>query len=99
MSWCLVGSEMCIRDRAKPASSSALPAGSAARRDAEKNLARIERALEKISADEADLHVKMAAHDQSDFDGLAKLVAAQQAFNDKREGLELEWLETSELLG
>ena len=77
----------------------ALPAGSAARRDAEKNLARIERTLEKITSDEAALHLKMATHDQSDFDGLAKLVAQQQEFNDKRETLELEWLEISELLG
>jgi energy-coupling factor transporter ATP-binding protein EcfA2 len=76
----------------------ALPAGSAARRDAEKNLARIERALEKTNAEEAALHVKMATFDQSDFEGLAKLVAQQEAFNQKREGLELEWLETTELL-
>ena len=76
----------------------ALPAGSAARRDAEKNLARIERALEKTNTEEAALHVKMATFDQSDFDGLAKLVAQQEAFNQKREGLELEWLEATDLL-
>ena len=70
----------------------------AARRDAEKNLARLERALEKLSGDEAKLHEQMAAHDQSDYAGLAKLAEQQQAYNAKRDELELEWLETSEAL-
>ena len=71
----------------------------AALRDAEKNLARIERALEKLSAEEAGLHAEMAIHDQSDYDGLANLVNRQRDLNEKRESLEIEWLETSELLG
>ncbi|MEY4349355.1 MAG: hypothetical protein RL719_652 [Actinomycetota bacterium] len=70
----------------------------AALRDAEKNLARVERALEKLASEETDLHAAMAVHDQSDFEGLAQLVANQNALNAKREGLEVEWLETSELL-
>ncbi|MEN9969988.1 MAG: hypothetical protein RLZZ229_196 [Actinomycetota bacterium] len=70
----------------------------AALRDAEKNIARIERALEKIAADEAKLHVDMAAHDQGDYAGLAKLVEQQSALNAKRDDLELEWLEISEAL-
>ena len=68
-------------------------------RDAEKNLARIERALEKVASDEAKLHQQMAAHDQSDYEGLAEFVKAQTELNDKRDDLELEWLEISELLG
>ena len=71
----------------------------AALRDAEKNLARIERALEKLSAEEASLHAEMAIHDQSDYDGLANLVNRQRDLNEKRESLEIEWLETSELVG
>ena len=71
----------------------------AALRDAEKNLARIERALEKLASDEAKLHQQMAAHDQSDYAGLAEFVKAQSELNDKRDDLELEWLEISELLG
>ena len=67
-------------------------------RNAEKNLARIERALEKLAGEEADLHSEMAAHDQSDYAGLAVLAGKQQELNDKRDGLELEWLEVSELL-
>jgi hypothetical protein len=67
-------------------------------RDAEKNLARIERALEKLSGDEATLHQQMAIHDQADYAGLAEMAEKQAAFNAKRDGLELEWLEASELL-
>ena len=86
-------------DEAKPTEVSNGKLSGAALRDAEKNLARIERALEKISAEEATLHGKMAEHDQNDFDGLTKLVKLQTELNQKREDLELEWLETSESLG
>jgi ATPase subunit of ABC transporter with duplicated ATPase domains len=79
-----------------PAASSSL--SGAQKRDAEKNLARVERALEKLATDEAKLHQEMAAHDQTDYEGLAKFAAKQQEFNEKRESLEIEWLETSELL-
>ncbi|MFM6971753.1 MAG: ABC-F family ATP-binding cassette domain-containing protein [Rhodoluna sp.] len=67
-------------------------------RDAEKNLSRIERALEKLANEEVVLHEKMATYDQTDYAGLTELAAKQTEFNDKREQLELEWLETSELL-
>ncbi len=70
----------------------------AALRDAQKNLARVERALEKIASEETDLHAEMAIHDQGDFEGLGVLIAKQSALNAKRESLEVEWLETSELL-
>ena len=71
----------------------------AEQRAAEKNLARVERALEKLAADEATLHQQMAAHDQSDYAGLTALSSKQAELNEKREELELEWLETSEQLG
>ena len=71
----------------------------AALRDAEKNLSRIERALEKLARDEAVVHAQMAEHDQGDFDGLAKLMALQNDLTQKRDDLEAEWLETSEALG
>lgn len=81
--------------------SSAKPTGltGAALRDAQKNLARLERALEKLATDEAALHGKMAEHDTNDFDGLSELSAKQSDLNKKRDDLEAEWLETSELLG
>ena len=99
---------------AKPAAGTAQPASAsssttaspvqpklsgAALRDAEKNLARIERALEKLAGDEATLHQQMAAHDQSDYEGLAKFATKQNELNGKREELELEWLELSDQLG
>jgi ATPase subunit of ABC transporter with duplicated ATPase domains len=68
-------------------------------RNAEKNLARIERALEKIAAEEAELHQQLTIHDPTDYAGLSALAATQAEFNDKRDGLELEWLEASDLLG
>jgi ATPase subunit of ABC transporter with duplicated ATPase domains len=71
----------------------------AALRDAEKNLSRIERALEKLASEEAKLHGQMAEHDQGDFEGLTKLMNLQQELNQKREELEGEWLETSESIG
>ena len=83
----------------KPAAVKVSVLAGAALRDAEKNLARIERALEKLAGEEAALHAKMAEHDQSDFDGLAKLVTLQNELNQKREDLESEWLETSESIG
>jgi ABC-type multidrug transport system ATPase subunit len=83
---------------AKPASAKPAKVTGAALRDAEKNLARIERALEKLSLDEASLHEKMAATDQSDFDALTALIKQQNEFNSKRAQLENEWLETSESL-
>jgi hypothetical protein len=61
-------------------------------------MTRIERALEKLGGDEAKLHEQMAAHDQADYSGLAALATKQAEFNAKRDQLELEWLETSELL-
>lgn len=70
----------------------------AALRDAEKNLGRIERALEKLAIEETALHQQMAAHDQSDYAALAKLAEKQSELNTKRDQLEFEWLETSEHL-
>ena len=70
----------------------------AALRDAEKNLSRIERALEKLATDEAKLHEQMAGHDQADYAGLAELASKQAEYNAKRDQLELEWLATSEQL-
>ena len=71
----------------------------AALREAEKNLARIERALEKLATEETQLHAQMASHDQSDYAGLASMSNKQAELNQKREELELEWLEISDLLG
>nr|MBP6043852.1 ABC-F family ATP-binding cassette domain-containing protein [Rhodoluna sp.] len=71
----------------------------AERRELEKKLKGIERSLEKVSADEVALHEQMAKSDQGDYEGLAKLAALQNELNLKRDGLELDWLETTEKLG
>lgn len=87
------------KEVAKPVVQVAEGLSGAALRDAEKNLSRIERALEKIAVEEALIHGNMAEHDQGDFEGLSKLVAKQNELNQKREDLEAEWLETSESIG
>lgn len=70
----------------------------AALRDAQKNLARIERALEKLGVEEVNLHEQMAQQDQNDYAALSDLATRQTACNLKREQLETEWLEASDLL-
>ena len=80
------------------ANGSANKLSGAALRDAEKNLARINRALEKLSNEEVLLHESMAIHDQNDYAGLAELATKQASANAKREQLEHEWLEASDLL-
>lgn len=70
----------------------------AALRDAQKNLARIERALEKLGVEEVNLHEQMARQDQNDYAALSDLATRQTACNLKREQLETEWLEASDLL-
>jgi ABC transport system ATP-binding/permease protein len=70
----------------------------AALRDAQKNLSRIERALEKLGVEEVNLHQQMALQDQNDYIALNDLATKQAACNLKREQLETEWLEASDLL-
>ncbi len=67
-------------------------------RAAEKDLARIERALEKLEEEEINLDVEMASHDQADYEGLGVLGERRNLITQKRAALETEWLETSELL-
>ncbi|MFM6963813.1 MAG: ABC-F family ATP-binding cassette domain-containing protein, partial [Micrococcales bacterium] len=73
--------------------------GGAGRREAEKRVKAIERALEKLASDEVSLHEAMAKHDQGDYAGLANFAAKQNEMNDKRDELELEWLDLNEKLG
>ena len=84
---------------ASETSSSGSLASGAERRDAEKRVKAVERALEKLSSDEAALHILMTEHDQSDYAGLASLAAKQNEMNAKRDELEGEWLDLTEKLG
>jgi ATP-binding cassette subfamily F protein uup len=72
-------------------------AGGAEEREARKAISRIERQLVKLDAQKADLEAQMAAaaDDYAKLGSLAEQVAALQAEAD---GLELEWLELSDLL-
>jgi ABC transport system ATP-binding/permease protein len=72
----------------------------AEKREARKDLNRIDRQLGKIAQQEEKLHVQMAAKSQSgDFDALGELNAKLQELLEEKEGLELEWLEAAEILG
>jgi ATP-binding cassette subfamily F protein uup len=66
-------------------------------RAARKEVARLERALDKLGARETELHEEMAAA-ATDHDRLRELDAELRALADEREGLEAAWLETSESL-
>ena len=69
------------------------------KRAAEKELASIERRLEKIAAETQKIHARMAAHDQADVDGLQNLNADLSALSDESDALEERWLELGELVG
>ncbi|MCK8609073.1 ABC-F family ATP-binding cassette domain-containing protein [Agromyces sp. C10] len=90
-----------------PGSSTTGPAASAAggpalagadRRAAEKELASIDRRLEKLQAQIAEQHEKLARHDQSDYVGLGALGDELRALEDSVTDLETRWLEVSEQL-
>jgi ATP-binding cassette subfamily F protein uup len=66
-------------------------------REARKDLARLERALEKLEARETRLHEDMAAA-ATDFQRLRELQDELAGAAAERERLEAAWLETSELL-
>ena len=66
-------------------------------RDAEKELAAINRRLAKL-AGEIRGHERLAAHDQSDYVGLGELADELGALEASVAELETRWLEVSELL-
>ncbi|MCT1446721.1 ABC-F family ATP-binding cassette domain-containing protein [Brevibacterium casei] len=70
----------------------------AERRAATKEVSAIERKMEKLSTRVDALHAEMAAHDQSDFEGLASLTAQVRELEDETAALEERWLEMTEAL-
>ncbi len=87
-------------DSRVPSAAPAAPALSGAeRRAAEKELASIERRIEKLTAQTDALHVQLAEHDMSDYEGLAARNAELMAVHADVEQLEHRWLELGELLG
>ena len=85
---------------AKPETAKAEPKlGGAELRNAQKELAAAGRKVEKLTASIADLHVRMAAHDQSDYTGLGALSTELTGVQSQLDALEFRLLELEELLG
>ncbi|WP_165065309.1 ABC-F family ATP-binding cassette domain-containing protein [Marisediminicola senii] len=72
--------------------------GGAELRNAQKEFAAAGRKLAKYQTQLTDLHNRFAAHDQSDYAGLATLQAELTALQTAQGDLELRWLELTELL-
>ena len=72
----------------------------AEQRAAQKESGAIERRLAKLATEQEKLSEQMsAAHDASDYAGLAALGEQQQVLQDEIDELEMRWLELSEILG
>lgn len=80
------------------AAPSAPNASGAEVRAAQKEINQIDRKLGKLADAKEKLHEKMAAHDQSDYEGLAGIGAEIQAIDDEVEELEMRWMELSDIL-
>ena len=71
--------------------------GSADEREARKTLARLDKRLERIALQEAELNAAIAEH-AHDYTRLAELSAELNTLTAERDALELEWLEAAEVL-
>jgi ATP-binding cassette subfamily F protein uup len=71
-------------------------AGSAEVREARKTMARLEKQLARLHAEEDSLHAELVTH-ASDFERLAELDARLRTVTAEREALEEQWLEAAEL--
>lgn len=72
--------------------------GGAELRNAQKELASIDRKLAKWQQQIVELHEKLAVHDQSDYDGLGALTAQLQKLERDVVEHEARWVEVSELI-
>ena len=72
--------------------------GGAERRAAQKEVAAVERRLDRIGSRNAALQERMAAHDQSDYEGLRELAEEARALRLESDSLEERWLELSDRL-
>ncbi|MBX3078694.1 MAG: ABC-F family ATP-binding cassette domain-containing protein [Cryobacterium sp.] len=68
-------------------------------RNAQKELAAAGRKLDKLGHQVAELHIRIAEHDQSDYVALAGMSAQLDELHDTTAKVENRWLELSELLG
>jgi len=99
-----------LRSEQEPASESRRSAPAAAsdettgmsgaqRRAVQKEVASIERRIERLGTEVSSLHTQMAEHEQDDYAGLEKLAARLRAAEGETTELEERWLELSEQLG
>lgn len=65
------------------------------RRQAQREVSSIERRLDKLSERILELHEQLAAHDQTDYEGLQQLTAELRTVELENEELEERWLELS----
>jgi ATPase subunit of ABC transporter with duplicated ATPase domains len=72
--------------------------GGAELRNAQKEHAAAGRKIEKLSGQIADVHTRMAEHDQSDYTGLGALAKEIADLQAQVDTVELRWLELEELL-
>ncbi len=72
--------------------------GGAELRNAQKEHAAAGRKIEKLTGQIAEVHERMAAHDQSDYAGLGVLAAELTGLQTQLEASETRWLELDELL-
>jgi ATPase subunit of ABC transporter with duplicated ATPase domains len=83
---------------AKPVAAKASALSGADLRNAQKEHAAATRKLEKLAAQLAEVHESMAAHDQSDYAGLAVLATQATELERSQSVLETRWLELGEML-
>ncbi|MGT2426396.1 ABC-F family ATP-binding cassette domain-containing protein [Amnibacterium kyonggiense] len=83
-----------------PTAADSRPVGlsGAERRDLEKQLASLDRRMQRLTSDTRADHAALAAHDQSDYTGLEAIAGRIRDREEEREALELEWLEAAERL-
>ncbi|WP_243232309.1 ABC-F family ATP-binding cassette domain-containing protein, partial [Microbacterium sp. CIAB417] len=90
-------------DAAAPATAAPQPDNpsldGAARRAAEKELAALERRMQKLNEQIDRAKHALVEHDQSDYAGLGEKMKAIQAQQDEVEALELRWFELTEQIG
>ncbi len=85
------------QDAATP--SSAEPKATGAEiRAAQKEINQIDRKLAKLAEAKEKVHEQMAAHDQSDYEGLGKFTAQIAELDVEVEELEMRWMELSEIV-
>jgi ATP-binding cassette subfamily F protein uup len=93
-------SPAAVSPASSPSAAKPVPKVSGAElRNAEKEFGSIERKIAKQQGDVAAVHERMAAHDQSDYTGLAELSAEISRIEGVIADLEMRWLELSDLLG